>query len=366
MRLQRELRKTVVFVTHDIDEAIKLGDRIAILREGGRLAQYDTPAAILEQSRGRLRRAVRRPRPRAEGADAAAALGAGAAPGRDGGRLAAHPRGRDAARRARAAHRATRRTSSSSSARTARRSARSRARTCSDDRRVRPGDPELRARQLVRGEQRLVLHRLGEGALARHAVAGARPAHRARAARRRDRLRNRVRARALRPSLPRARRADRLLGRLPLHDSEPRALPAAGPVHRADGADGGDRARVVHAARSLPEHDGGAARRARGGDRVGARLGLHATADVPARRAAARDADDHGGRPRRDGVDDLDRDRRRVRAAAGSRLSALDRAAAGRLQDGDLRRRRARGRARAHRRRAAARAASARSRRGCG
>jgi len=49
MRLQRELRKTVVFVTHDIDEAIKIGDRIAILREGGRLAQYDTPAAILER-----------------------------------------------------------------------------------------------------------------------------------------------------------------------------------------------------------------------------------------------------------------------------------------------------------------------------
>ena len=48
LRLQREVRKTVVFVTHDIDEAIKVGDRIAILREGGRLAQYDTPAAILE------------------------------------------------------------------------------------------------------------------------------------------------------------------------------------------------------------------------------------------------------------------------------------------------------------------------------
>jgi osmoprotectant transport system ATP-binding protein len=47
LRLQGELRKTVVFVTHDIDEAIKLGDRIAILREGGVLAQYDTPAAIL-------------------------------------------------------------------------------------------------------------------------------------------------------------------------------------------------------------------------------------------------------------------------------------------------------------------------------
>ncbi len=49
LRLQHELRKTVVFVTHDIDEAIKLGDRIAILREGGRLAQYDTPQRILEQ-----------------------------------------------------------------------------------------------------------------------------------------------------------------------------------------------------------------------------------------------------------------------------------------------------------------------------
>jgi osmoprotectant transport system ATP-binding protein len=49
LRLQLEVRKTVVFVTHDIDEAIKIGDRIAILRRGGRLAQYDTPKAILEQ-----------------------------------------------------------------------------------------------------------------------------------------------------------------------------------------------------------------------------------------------------------------------------------------------------------------------------
>jgi osmoprotectant transport system ATP-binding protein len=48
LRLQGELRKTVVFVTHDVDEAIKVGDRIAILREGGRLAQYDTPERILE------------------------------------------------------------------------------------------------------------------------------------------------------------------------------------------------------------------------------------------------------------------------------------------------------------------------------
>jgi osmoprotectant transport system ATP-binding protein len=49
LRLQREVRKTVVFVTHDVDEAIKIGDRMAILREGGKLAQFDTPAAILQQ-----------------------------------------------------------------------------------------------------------------------------------------------------------------------------------------------------------------------------------------------------------------------------------------------------------------------------
>src|SRR5436190_4157038 len=46
LRIQREVRKTVVFVTHDIDEAIKLGDRIAIMNQG-RLEQYDTPTAIL-------------------------------------------------------------------------------------------------------------------------------------------------------------------------------------------------------------------------------------------------------------------------------------------------------------------------------
>jgi osmoprotectant transport system ATP-binding protein len=47
LRLHEAVRKTVIFVTHDIDEAIKLGDRIAILREGGVLAQYDTPDRIL-------------------------------------------------------------------------------------------------------------------------------------------------------------------------------------------------------------------------------------------------------------------------------------------------------------------------------
>ena len=47
LRLQAELHKTVIFVTHDIDEAVTVGDRIAILREGGVLEQYDTPAAVL-------------------------------------------------------------------------------------------------------------------------------------------------------------------------------------------------------------------------------------------------------------------------------------------------------------------------------
>jgi osmoprotectant transport system ATP-binding protein len=45
--LQADLRKTIVFVTHDIEEAAKLGDRIAVLSKGGVLEQYDTPADIL-------------------------------------------------------------------------------------------------------------------------------------------------------------------------------------------------------------------------------------------------------------------------------------------------------------------------------
>jgi osmoprotectant transport system ATP-binding protein len=47
LRLQKEIRKTVVFVTHDIDEAIKMGDRIAVLKQGGHLAQYASPAELL-------------------------------------------------------------------------------------------------------------------------------------------------------------------------------------------------------------------------------------------------------------------------------------------------------------------------------
>ena len=109
LRLQAEIRKTIVFVTHDIDEAIKMGDRIAILREGAKIAQYDTPKHILSApadafvadfvGRRRLPQAAEpdpRARPRAEllahrpprhrpgrGPRGAAELGQG---------LAAHPR----------------------------------------------------------------------------------------------------------------------------------------------------------------------------------------------------------------------------------------------------------------------------------
>ena len=47
LRLQEEVGKTVVFVTHDVDEAVQLGDRIAVLREGGVLEQYASPADVL-------------------------------------------------------------------------------------------------------------------------------------------------------------------------------------------------------------------------------------------------------------------------------------------------------------------------------
>jgi osmoprotectant transport system ATP-binding protein len=54
LRLQREIRKTIVFVTHDIDEAIKVGDRIAVLQKGGKLAQYAPPAELLMYPAGRF------------------------------------------------------------------------------------------------------------------------------------------------------------------------------------------------------------------------------------------------------------------------------------------------------------------------
>jgi osmoprotectant transport system ATP-binding protein len=49
LRIQQHIKKTIVFVTHDIDEAIKMGDKIAILKQGGFLAQYDSPENILSR-----------------------------------------------------------------------------------------------------------------------------------------------------------------------------------------------------------------------------------------------------------------------------------------------------------------------------
>ncbi|MER6242469.1 ABC transporter ATP-binding protein [Streptomyces griseorubiginosus] len=47
LRIQDELGKTIVFVTHDIDEAVKIGTMVAVLRTGGKLAQYASPAELL-------------------------------------------------------------------------------------------------------------------------------------------------------------------------------------------------------------------------------------------------------------------------------------------------------------------------------
>ncbi|MDP3966785.1 MAG: ATP-binding cassette domain-containing protein [Nocardioides sp.] len=47
VRLQHELGKTVLLVTHDIDEAVRMGDKVAVFADGGRLAQFDTPARLL-------------------------------------------------------------------------------------------------------------------------------------------------------------------------------------------------------------------------------------------------------------------------------------------------------------------------------
>ena len=62
------MRKTVVFVTHDIEEAVRLGDRIAVMRQGGHLEQYDTPADLLGNPATDVRRGLRRRRPRAQAA----------------------------------------------------------------------------------------------------------------------------------------------------------------------------------------------------------------------------------------------------------------------------------------------------------
>lgn len=54
LRIQAEFAKTIVLVTHDIDEALRLGDQIVVLQEGGHLAQYGTPAELLAQPANRF------------------------------------------------------------------------------------------------------------------------------------------------------------------------------------------------------------------------------------------------------------------------------------------------------------------------
>ena len=61
-RLQRELGKTIVFVTHDIDEAFTLADQVVIFSKGGVIAQAGTPAEILAEPCGRLRGQLHRSR----------------------------------------------------------------------------------------------------------------------------------------------------------------------------------------------------------------------------------------------------------------------------------------------------------------
>ena len=65
LRMQRTLRKTILFVSHDIDEAVKMADRIAIFRDG-RLVQFAAPDTTARASGRRVRRGLRRQRPHAE------------------------------------------------------------------------------------------------------------------------------------------------------------------------------------------------------------------------------------------------------------------------------------------------------------
>ena len=321
LRLHDEVRKTVIFVTHDIDEAIKLGDRIAIMREGGVLAQYDTPDRLLAHpaddfvarfvgaDRGLKRLALRRlDEIELEPVDGSAPPDAPRTPGsttlRDALSLMMAEGGRSARRRrrGRAADRAS------------------------------VGAPD-RARALgaVSG---MGLHAFGSVALpARHrflatlAVGGGPGCPREAGSGCRgggvvnglwllaqsgggpvipdfgtgskcetenhlfcwgwvhdhwgDTLQpallqhlkltliavaigfvDRLRLGPRRVPLPEARPADRPLLRLPLHDPEPRALPAARAADGADGDDGRGRARQLHAADPLPQHPGGPPRSA--------------------------------------------------------------------------------------------------------
>ena len=330
LRLQAEIRKTVVFVTHDIDEAIKMGDRIAILEVGGHLAQYATPSELLLHPANRVRRGLRRRRPGAQAARADARARRPARGARQRQRRAGD-RARDAvARRAlgparprRAARPRGRRGGATRSARSASRRSRTSppGRTAGDavresleagcavsglaqlEIRERGGEPSCVERNgfcpdwiadnVERYRTPLVEHIQLDADLGR------------------DRLRDRVRARPARAPAALADPADHAHHRHPVHAAERRAVLPVAAAHRPRQDDGGDRACRVLAADHLPQRDHGARGRAGRGARRGPRHGPHAPPVAVARRAAARAAGDHGRAADR-GHDDGRADRARV------------------------------------------------------
>ena len=98
LRLQETIAKTILFVTHDIDEAIKMGDLVAVFQTGGILAQFGPPLDILAAPGVRVRRPLRRPGPRPQAPVAAAGVRRRAPAGRH--RAARRPAARRPARRA--------------------------------------------------------------------------------------------------------------------------------------------------------------------------------------------------------------------------------------------------------------------------
>ena len=256
-----------------------MGDRIALLRPGGRLAQYDTPDGILAApaddfvasfvgaDRGLKRLALTRLDELELGP-----LDGVVAPERPGQddvarrALVDADRGDSRRRRARRRRAAARHGD-------ARRAVGTPGRLMTPLAQSGSRDPRLRRGQRLHPAEPRLLPGVGDRPLGRHPAAGAARPHQADRDRRRAGLRDRVRRSAPRVPPPEARGAGgRLLG-VPLHDPEPRAVPAARSGHGADGDDGRGGARLLHAADPLPKHRRGAPRRAARRDRGCARDG---------------------------------------------------------------------------------------------
>ena len=297
-----------------------MGDRIAILREGGVLAQYDTPDAILAHPADDFvaqfvgeDRALRRLALRRLGDIELDPVGNPGSPPhvpvvgtattvRNAVSLHARERHRPRARRGRRRDAASASSGSSGSQEHAAVIAGRR-----------PRDPELRQGQLVRDGRPLLLLGLGAGALGRHARAGARAPHRADADRGRDRLRARVRPGAARPPRRRARAArsassPRCSTRSRASRCSSSSCPFTGITTTTI-----EIALVAYTLVILfPNIIAGLRCGATGGARGGARDGPTRTPDADAGRAAARGADDHRRAADRRRLDDLDRHDRRV------------------------------------------------------